>query len=261
MRNTLLITLLAAWLAGCGGSSSSGGSSSESSAEVIDNIPVAGVIDSADGVEQLYGFEAPSDGVYNVLLNWPDPASDLDLFITDGADSYFTLADNDTVESINVTMATGDLLAIAVNAFQTNGPQNFTIGATPTTQPAHSPGHVESEPNDNVATGNIIGFGQVSGIVSYDIASPSATDRDDVFIYVVPVTANYTVLVTWTNNQYDLDLGIGWGATEFVSSTAGVSEFESITQIWNANEQLRILVRAFDTGNVPVSYNLTIVAQ
>ncbi|MDH3452602.1 MAG: hypothetical protein OEN20_09285, partial [Gammaproteobacteria bacterium] len=246
---------------GSGGSSGSDADADpESSAEVIGDTPVAGVIDSADEEEQLFAFAAPSDGVYTIALNWPEPASDLDLFITDGDASYFTLSANNNTESINVDMAQGDLLAIAVNAFQTNGSQTFTIGAAATAQPPHSPGHVESEPNDDVPTGNIIGFGQGSGIVSYDFDSMSGLDRDDTFIYVAPEAATYTVLLTWTNNQRDLDMAIGWDSGTAASAQSG-TESESITQALNADEQLRVLVRAYDTDNVPVSYNLTIEAQ
>ena len=123
------------------------------------------------------------------------------------------------------------------------------------TQPAHSPGHVESEPNNEVATANIIGFSQLSGIVN------SGTDRDDFFIYLIPATGDYTVLVTWLNSLRDIDLAVGWGDTGFDESTAVNTEFESVTQPWNAGDQLRILVRAFDTANIPVSYSLAIAAQ
>ena len=246
---------------GCGGSG--GGDDSDDvdpdlNVTSIDSTLVAGVIDSADGMEQNFGFVSPSNGIFNILLEWPNPASDLDMVVTDGIDSYFTFGESNIAESINVAMVKDELWAIAVTSFSTAGPQDFTIGVNATTEPAHSPGHVESEPNDSVATANVIGFGQVSGIVNDDVptcAAPGA--QDDFFIYLAPNAGTYQIDLTWTNSMRDLDLTIGSDSPPQTSAQTN-TEFESLTQALNNGEQLRILVCAFFTDNNPVSYNLVV---
>ena len=262
IRYPLYACLAAVSLAGCMSSSGGGGGDDEEQqAQTIGTTPVTGSIDSASGDQALYAFAAGTAGVYQVLLTWNEPQSDLDLLVVAGnQDSYLTLNANAPSESINVALAAGDVIAIAINAFETNGTaQTYTLSVTPVAAPAHSPGLVESEPNDDEFTPNVFGTA-VSGIVTYDVATLSGPDLNDYFVTLAPTAGNYTVQLTWTDVRSDLDLYIGWD-TGTASSVQTGTVSESLVQFLNANEQLRVAVNGFDTGGVPQAYELTVTLQ